>query len=65
MGQIRGVVNPMPTKGKAPTGIFSTRGSQKQDGVTAPSAAVATKNAAHAMGGKVAPAKRNNMLKGG
>jgi len=30
---IRGMKNPMPTKGKAPTGIFSTRGSQKNDGM--------------------------------
>lgn len=31
MAGIRGAKNPFPTKGKAPTGIFSTRGSQKMD----------------------------------
>jgi hypothetical protein len=31
MAGIRGAQNPVPTKGKAPTGIFSTKGSQKQD----------------------------------
>lgn len=29
-----------PTKGRAPTGIFSTRGKQKQDGMSAPGAAL-------------------------
>jgi len=28
---IRGVRNPLPTAGDKPTGIFSTRGSQKKD----------------------------------
>ena len=31
MAGIRGVRNPMPKKGGQPTGIFSTRGKQKQD----------------------------------
>ena len=31
MAGIRGVRNPVPTKGEKPTGIFSTRGSQKKD----------------------------------
>jgi hypothetical protein len=30
---IRGSRNPMPTKGAAPTGIFSTNGKQKKDAV--------------------------------
>jgi len=31
MAGIRGVKNPMPKKGGQPTGIFSSRGSQKRD----------------------------------
>ena len=33
---IRGQRNPMPTRGKAPTGIFSSKGTQKQDGASGP-----------------------------
>ncbi len=36
MPGIRGLRNPIPSKGKAPTGIFSTRGKQKQDGADGP-----------------------------
>jgi hypothetical protein len=36
MAGIRGIRNPFPSKGKAPTGIFSTRGKQKQDGASGP-----------------------------
>jgi hypothetical protein len=31
MAGIRGVKNPMPSKGEKPTGIFSRSGSQKKD----------------------------------
>ena len=31
MAGIRGVRNPMPSKGDSPTGIFSTKGKQKLD----------------------------------
>ena len=33
MAGIRGVKNPLPKKGTAPTGIFSTKGRQKNDPV--------------------------------
>ena len=33
MAGVRGVRNPYPTAGGKPTGIFSTRGSQKKDSV--------------------------------
>lgn len=33
MAGIRGVKNPVPKSGGSPTGIFSTRGSQKNDPV--------------------------------
>lgn len=33
---VRGIKNPFPSKGDSPTGIFSTRGKQKQDGVSGP-----------------------------
>lgn len=36
MAGIRGVRNPMPKKGKKPTGMFSSRGRQKQDGASGP-----------------------------
>lgn len=42
---IRGARNPMPNRGKTPSGIFSTRGSQKQDGASGPNMGV--KAAAH------------------
>lgn len=31
MAGVRGVKNPLPTRGDKPTGIFSTKGSQKND----------------------------------
>lgn len=36
MAGIRGVRSAIPKRGKKPTGIFSTRGSQKQDGASGP-----------------------------
>ena len=36
MAGIRGIRNAIPSKGKSPTGIFSTRGKQKQDGMSGP-----------------------------
>ena len=42
---IRGNRNPAPTRGKTPSGIFSTNGKQKQDGATGPYMGV--KAAAH------------------
>lgn len=33
---IRGTRDPFPSKGNKPTGIFSTRGKQKQDGASGP-----------------------------
>jgi len=62
MAGVRGVKNPMPKKGDKPTGIFSTRGSQKMDPCTAPGKATMTY--ANNAGDKVAPVARNNMLKG-
>lgn len=59
MAGVRGVVNPMPKKGKSPTGIFSTRGSQKQDSAAA-FANKYTQNYARSAEGRVAPVKRNN-----
>lgn len=63
MAGIRGVKNPMPTKGDAPTGIFSTRGRQKMDS-TASQPAKGLMADAKSCDGKVAPVKRDNMLKG-
>ena len=37
---IRGTRNPIPSKGKQPTGIFSTKGHQKQDGASGPNMSV-------------------------
>lgn len=37
---IRGRRNPFPQKAEEPSGIFSTRGSQKQDGQTGPNKGV-------------------------
>ena len=36
MAGIRGVRNPMPKRGKKPTGMFSSKGQQKQDGASGP-----------------------------
>lgn len=62
MAGIRGVKNPVPMKGGKPTGIFSTRGSQKMDplgsgfkpGMTATAMDKPRKG----------PVKRDNRLKG-
>lgn len=74
MAGIRGARNPMPSKGKKPTGIFSTNGTQKQDGISGPHMNV--KRAAYAHNRKVgkpdkasgvdklrhqAPMKRSNL----
>jgi hypothetical protein len=62
MAGIRGIKNPMPSKGDKPTGIFSTRGRQKNDSVAAqPSKGL--KDYAKECCGKVNPVKRDNMLK--
>jgi hypothetical protein len=36
MAGIRGVRSAMPKKGKKPTGMFSSKGQQKQDGASGP-----------------------------
>ena len=36
MAGVRGVRNPIPSRGKKPTGMFSSRGQQKQDGASGP-----------------------------
>lgn len=59
MSGIRGKRNPMPKKGMAPTGIFSTRGSQKKD-PTGPMANLTGNNADKA---RKDPVKRDNRIK--
>lgn len=63
MGKIRGVVDPFPTRGKPPTGMFSSRGSQKMDPVTAPAGDVALKRKAHVID-NVGPVSRDNRING-
>ena len=36
MAGVRGIRPTLPSKGSTPTGIFSTRGKQKQDGASGP-----------------------------
>ena len=64
MAKVRGVENPMPSKGGKPTGIFSTRGRQKSDSVAAQPEKGLLRYAKDCCD-KVAPVKRDNMLKGG
>lgn len=63
MAGIRGVKNPMPMKGEKPSGIFSCNGSQKSDSV-ASQPHKDLMSYAKGAGKKVAPVKRDNMLKG-
>jgi hypothetical protein len=64
MAGIRGVVNPMPKAGKAPSGIFSTRGSQKMDS-TSSFKYKDVQKAAVCCGEKVTPKPRDNRIKKG
>jgi hypothetical protein len=59
---IRGVKNPLPTKGGSPTGIFSTRGSQKNDPVGAGFRPELTAKSLDKP--RKGPVKRDNKLKG-
>lgn len=63
MGRIRGVVDPFPQRGDPPTGMFSSKGSQKYDGNNASSADLATMRAAHKMT-RVDPVSRDNRIAG-
>lgn len=65
MAGVRGVKNPMPSKGGKPTGIFSSRGKQKMDSVAAQPEKGLMGYAKDCGHGKVAPVKRDNMIKGG
>ena len=60
---IRGIRNPIPTKGDTPTGIFSTRGSQRQDGLSGPHNGL--KNAALSVDGKLGKSGSGNNLNTG
>jgi hypothetical protein len=64
MAGVRGIKSPMPSKGSAPTGIFSSRGAQKMDSVAAQPEKGLMKYAKDCGHGKVGPVKRDNMLKG-
>jgi len=60
MAGIRGAIDPTPTKGDKPTGIFSTRGSQKKDPCTAGHEGMTASKYRHS---KVDPKARDNGLK--
>lgn len=62
MAGVRGAKSAMPMKAKAPTGMFSTNGSQKMDPKSTQHKAVMD-SALCCTKGKVAPKKRDNMLK--
>lgn len=61
MAGIRGVRNPVPKRGSAPTGIFSTKGSQKKDKNTF---AHQNMTGSNYRGPKTDPVKRDNRIKG-
>ena len=63
MAGIRGVKNPMPKKGKAPTNIFSRTGSQKKDTLSAKQAECSKYTGANYREPRIDPVKRNNGLK--
>lgn len=63
LGRIRGVVDPFPKRGKPPTGMFSSKGSQKYDGNDASAADLATMRAAH-KADRVDPVGRDNRISG-
>jgi hypothetical protein len=64
MAGVRGAKNPMPMAGGKPTGIFSSKGSQKSDS-TAAQPHKGLMASAKDCCGKVMPTKRDNMLKKG
>ena len=63
MAGVRGVRNPMPSKGGKPTGIFSTNGSQKKDPLNAPQSEYKKYTASEYRMEKVDPKPRDNGLK--
>jgi hypothetical protein len=60
---IRGVKNPVPMRGDKPTGIFSTRGSQKNDPLGGGFKPEMTAKSLDQP--RKGPVKRDNMLKRG
>ena len=63
MAGIRGVRNPKPKKGGAPTGIFSTGGSQKKDALRGSQKSNASMTASEYRGPKVNPKRRDNKIR--
>lgn len=63
MAGVRGIRNPLPKKGGSPTGMFSSKGRQKQDGATGPH--MDTLRYAHSGGGEIAgkPKSDNRALR--
>jgi hypothetical protein len=55
---IRGVKSPVPKSGKSPTGIFSTRGSQKKDPLGASQQKNAKFTGPNQTGGNLKPVKK-------
>lgn len=66
MAGVRGVKNPMPTKGGKPTGIFSSKGSQKNDSTADfGHKKLLNDNKYNGTDDRCNPVKRDNMIKKG
>lgn len=63
MAGTRGVRNPVPQRGSKPTGIFSTRGSQKKDSLSGKQSEYAKFTGSEYRKERVNPKKRDNGLK--
>lgn len=63
MAKIRGSRDPMPTKGGSPTGIFSSRGRQKNDPLVGSQKSHQGMTAANYRHPKVDPVTRDNRIK--
>ena len=63
MAGIRGVRNPNPSKGSKPTGIFSTKGSQKKDPLVGDQSKYAKYTGSNYRKERKDPVSRDNGLK--
>jgi len=64
MAGIRGVRNPIPQSGSSPQGIFSSKGSQKKDSLSAEQQKYAKYTGSNYRMERKDPVKRDNGLKG-